>query len=143
MFDALIIVIAAAGWIALLIAPLRHRFCWVLARSCAVALAVGWIGLALSLGAQHLMLPFGPAAAAAALGDDPAARQLAALQMQAFSLFLGSWQVEDSKRHGIAHGWLVPCLILTALTGPLGLVAHIALRDVHKLRAPMAVRPAD
>lgn len=132
MLDELIVAVGAAGWAALLVAPLRHRFCWVLARSCAVALAAGWIGLAVWSGTDAVVPQLGLASLAAALEGDPAARQQAILQMQAFSLFLGSWQVEDSTRHAISHRWLAPCLILTALAGPLGLVVHIGLRDVRK-----------
>lgn len=132
MLDALIVAVAAVGWAALLVAPLRHRFCWVLARSCAVALSTGWIGLAAWSGTDTLVPQLGLVRLAAALEGDAAARQLAVLQMQAFSLFLGSWQVEDSTRHAISHRWLLPCLALTALAGPLGLVVHIGLRDVRK-----------
>jgi hypothetical protein len=36
----------------------------------------------------------------------------------AFDLFVGSWEVRDAQRIGIAHYLVVPCLVLTFLVGP-------------------------
>lgn len=46
----------------------------------------------------------------------------------AFDLFIGSWQVRDAQRHGIAHWMLLPSLVLTFLFGPGGLIVYFALR---------------
>ena len=46
----------------------------------------------------------------------------------AFDLFIGSWEVRDSERHGIHHLLVVPCLLLTFLLGPIGLVLYLAIR---------------
>jgi hypothetical protein len=46
----------------------------------------------------------------------------------AFDLFVGSWEVRDSVRQGIHHAWVVPCLVLTFLFGPVGLMLYLALR---------------
>jgi hypothetical protein len=46
----------------------------------------------------------------------------------AFDLFVGSWQLRDAKRLDIAHVQLIPCLLLTLLLGPIGLVCYFALR---------------
>lgn len=62
------------------------------------------------------------------------AGETALLQFQAFNLFVASWQVEDSPRHKIPHAWLLPGLIATAVTGPFGLLIHMAIRDAFKLR---------
>ena len=40
----------------------------------------------------------------------------------AFDLFTGSWLVRDSERLRIAHAYVVPCLLLTFLFGPAGLL---------------------
>jgi hypothetical protein len=45
-----------------------------------------------------------------------------------FDLFVGAWEVRDAQRRGIAHGWVVPCLLLTLMLGPSGLVAYLAVR---------------
>jgi hypothetical protein len=45
-----------------------------------------------------------------------------------FDLFVGSWELRDSQRRGIAHAWMVPVLLLTLMLGPAGLLAYMALR---------------
>ncbi|MDQ3685674.1 MAG: ABA4-like family protein [Acidobacteriota bacterium] len=46
----------------------------------------------------------------------------------AFDLFVGGWEVRDAERLGINHLLVVPCLILTFLLGPIGLLLYFILR---------------
>ena len=46
----------------------------------------------------------------------------------AFDLFIGSWEVRDSQRLGIAHYLVVPCLVLTFLFGPAGWLLYFLVR---------------
>ena len=52
----------------------------------------------------------------------------------AFDLFVGGWEVRDSQARGISHWFVIPCLILTFLLGPIGfLLYHIVrLAAPHK-----------
>lgn len=50
----------------------------------------------------------------------------------AFDLFVGSWEVRDSKRVGVHHLLVIPCLFLTFLMGPVGLLAYLLLRVALK-----------
>lgn len=52
----------------------------------------------------------------------------------AFDLFIGNWEVRDSAKYRIPHLAVVPCLILTFLFGPLGLLVYFALRAVLRRR---------
>lgn len=52
----------------------------------------------------------------------------------AFDLFIGSWELRDARRQGIGHLWLVPCLLLTFLLGPVGLLLYLTLRAVLRRR---------
>jgi len=45
-----------------------------------------------------------------------------------FDLFIGAWQVRDARRRGIPHLYVLPCLFLTLMAGPIGLLAYITLR---------------
>jgi hypothetical protein len=45
-----------------------------------------------------------------------------------FDLFVGAWEVRDAARRGISHWLVVPCLGLTLMLGPLGLLAYLAVR---------------
>ncbi len=52
----------------------------------------------------------------------------------AFDLFIGSWEVRDANRLGIRHWLVVPCLVLTFLFGPAGLLLYLAIRAGSKRR---------
>ncbi len=45
-----------------------------------------------------------------------------------FDLFVGAWEVRDARRRGVPHLAVVPCLILTLLLGPIGLMLYLAIR---------------
>lgn len=46
----------------------------------------------------------------------------------AFDLFTGSWMVRDARRLEISHVLIVPCLVLTLMFGPAGLLLYWILR---------------
>ena len=50
------------------------------------------------------------------------------LHYLAFDLFVGSWEVRDSRRVGVHHLLVIPCLFLTLMMGPVGLLAYLVLR---------------
>jgi len=43
-------------------------------------------------------------------------------------LFLGAWEVRDAQRLGVPHAYVIPCLIVTFLAGPIGLLVYFAVR---------------
>jgi hypothetical protein len=45
-----------------------------------------------------------------------------------FDLFVGAWEVRDSRRRGIPHLLVLPCLLFTLMFGPIGLCLYLALR---------------
>ncbi|HEX8368687.1 MAG TPA: ABA4-like family protein [Pyrinomonadaceae bacterium] len=46
----------------------------------------------------------------------------------AFDLFVGSWEVKDAQSRGISHWFVLPCLFLTFLLGPIGFLLYHILR---------------
>ena len=46
----------------------------------------------------------------------------------AFDLFVGSWEVKDAQENGISHWLVIPCLFLTFMLGPIGLLLYNILR---------------
>ena len=48
----------------------------------------------------------------------------------AFDLFIGAWMTEDAQRRGLSHWFVVPCLVLTLMFGPCGLLLYLVLRTV-------------
>lgn len=49
----------------------------------------------------------------------------------AFDLVAGSWILRDGQQRGIAHGWLVPCLLFCFMLGPTGLLLYVIVRAVR------------
>lgn len=49
----------------------------------------------------------------------------------AFDLFVGAWETRDAHERGISHWFVIPCLFLTFMLGPIGfLLYHIVRRIV-------------
>ncbi len=119
------------GWLALLAAPLARPRLVQVARLCAAAVC----GLYGALVVRGLVtgpgLPegagFGSLAAVEALMSTRGAILGGWAHFLAFDLFVASWQAEDAPRAGVPHGLLVPCLVLTLLAGPLGLLLYLLL----------------
>lgn len=51
-------------------------------------------------------------------------------------VFLGAWEVRDAQRLGVPHAYVIPCLILTFLAGPVGLLTYFAVRIAVVRRFP-------
>lgn len=49
----------------------------------------------------------------------------------AFDLFIGAWEVRKGREANIPFLLIIPCLVLTFLFGPAGLIAFLALRAVR------------
>ena len=62
----------------------------------------------------------------------------------AFDLFVGSWEVRDAQRVGVPHLLVVPCLFLTLMMGPVGLLCYLILRGAiaRRFRIPGEPREA-
>ena len=120
--------LALSGWLALLAAPLAPR--------AAQAVAAAAIPLVLSLAYAGLILAFwweapggfGSLAEVQALFTHPQIALAGWLHYLAFDLFLGAWEVRTARAEAIPHWAVVPCLILTFLFGPAGLLAFAILR---------------
>ncbi len=54
----------------------------------------------------------------------------------AFDLFVGRWAYLDGRERGVSPWLMAPVLLLTLMFGPLGLLAHLALRALPP-RAPV------
>jgi hypothetical protein len=56
-----------------------------------------------------------------------------------FDLFIGAWEVRDSQALGISHGIVVPCLALTFLFGPAGLLLYFLIRIARRRGAGLRI----
>jgi hypothetical protein len=120
--------LALAGWLALAASPPSRRWTprvWQL---------TGWVlPLLLALGYVALLLGhwgpggFGSLAEVQQLFERPGLLAAGWLHYLAFDLFVGTWIARDAARRALPHWALLPCLALTFLFGPAGLLAYAAL----------------
>jgi hypothetical protein len=75
---------------------------------------------------------FGSLAEVSALFDDPWLLLAGWVHYLAFDLFIGAWEVRDSQRMKIPHLLVVPCLLLTFVFGPIGLLMYLTLRGIRR-----------
>lgn len=119
--------LAALGWLLLVVAP-RWR----------VTQPVAGAGLPLAIAVVYLVLiarympgaqgGFGSLAEVATLFATPGLLLAGWVHYLAFDLFIGSWEVRDAARHQVPHLLVIPCLILTFLLGPIGLLVYMGVR---------------
>ena len=120
---------AVIGWMALLAAPVLGGRAVPVARIAAAVLALGYLALFVAApeGLRALARDYS-LAGIGALFTDPRALLLGWVHYLAFDLWVASWEVEEGRRIGLTH-WLVgPCVFLTIMLGPLGLLLFLAIR---------------
>jgi len=119
---------ALLGWLMLLAAPWLPR----LADRVAGHFIPGVLA-AVYLVALVLWMPgaeggFGSLSAVVAGFAVPGVAMTGWLHYLAVDLFIGGWQVRTAREDGIGHVWVVPCLVVTLLAAPVGLVLFLGLR---------------
>lgn len=136
--DSLFSIVSAAvlpGWLALACAPLGRARMVLAARVIAVLLA----GLYVSLLVTGLAGEGPPAGAGFSTLDgvrlllsSPQALLAGWVHYLVFDLWVGSWEAEDNS---LPHWQLLPCLALTFLAGPTGLLLYHLLKAGRKARS--------
>jgi hypothetical protein len=118
--------LALLSWIILAIAP---RWKWtsrIISGAVPLLLAVAYLVLI----AIFFRSPedFGSLAGVMKLFTNEWAALAGWIHYLAFDLFVGSWEVKDSQARGISHWFVIPCLFLTFMFGPIGLLLYSILR---------------
>lgn len=116
------------GWLLLIVVP-RWKWTERLISSCILPLLLA--ALYLYLGAAHLGKAqggFGSLAQVSRFFENPHLLLAGWIHYLAFDLFVGGWEAKDARRLGIPHLLVVPCLLLTLLFGPTGLLLYFVLR---------------
>lgn len=120
--------LALAGWVLLLFAPLMPKFTDAVAgHAIPVVLAVIYIAMLVA----HMPDSEGGFASlpeVMKLFTVPGLAMAGWLHYLAFDLFIGGWEVRTARRERIPHWLVLPCLVLTLLAGPIGLLLFLALR---------------
>jgi Domain of unknown function (DUF4281) len=125
--------LAVAGWLLLIILPKK-----------AIVQLVAGVVIPLVLSVGYLILIFlyfrGAEGGFSSLADVATLFQKQELLLAgwihylAFDLFIGAWETRDAQRSGLPHLVVVPCLVMTFMLGPIGLLFYFAIRTA-KLRA--------
>ena len=55
----------------------------------------------------------------------------------AFDLFIGGWELADSRERGVPHLLMLPLLFLTFIFGPIGLLSYLLLRLAFRKQQPL------
>jgi hypothetical protein len=128
---------AMSGWIALLASPWLGRAADRYASLVVPGvIAVAYTGLVLGFWTRAEG-GFGSLDDVARLFESRELLLAGWLHYLAFDLFVGAWEVRRARAAAIPHLALTPCLVLTFLFGPAGLLAFLML-----LAAFRAARPA-
>ncbi len=119
--------IAMAGWILLLAIPRSRR-----------GLTIAGTVIPLSLAAIYLVVfvlnvrgsqgGFSSLAGVAQLFENRWLLLAGWVHYLAFDLFIGAWETRDAMARGLSRLWLAPCLLMTFMLGPIGLLLYHATR---------------
>ena len=127
---------ALAGWAALVLAPLRRDWAVAGARIVAAALCGFYAALLVTGVASGHGLPPGASFTSLAgvriLLSSEAALLGGWVHYLAFDLFVGAWEAEDAPRRKVPHWLLLPCLALTFVAGPVGLLLYLLVRLIRR-----------
>jgi len=116
------------GWLLLVFAP-RWRWTTRLVTGVLLPALLGLLYLSLILtGWAGSEGGFGSLAEVRRLFDNPTLLLAGWVHYLAFDLFVGTWEVRDASKLGLPHLLVVPCLLLTFLFGPIGLLLYFVLR---------------
>ncbi|GLQ20609.1 hypothetical protein GCM10007854_15640 [Algimonas porphyrae] len=120
------------AWAMLILAP-RWRWTDRLVHSglYPVALGLAYLGFmicALIWGTNDAPVDFTTIDGIAAIFSHPFGLLTAWVHYLVFDLFVGMWEARDARRNGMNHFLLVPCLLLTFMAGPVGLLLYFILR---------------
>ena len=119
--------LAMIGWLILAILPKQPVMQIVSGVIIPLVLSVGYLFLI----AQNLRGAeggFGSLADVATLFQKQELLLAGWIHYLAFDLFIGAWETRDAQRNGIPHLVVIPCLIMTFMLGPIGLLFYFAIR---------------
>lgn len=126
------------AWLALALSPPSRRWtAWVWRLTGQVLpLALGVLYVVLLAGHWGGPGGFGSLQQVQLLFSRPGPLAAGWLHYLAFDLFVGTCIARHAATAGIAHGWVLPCLLLTFLFGPAGLLLYALVVTLHRRSLP-------
>jgi Domain of unknown function (DUF4281) len=125
--------LAGLGWLILIVVPKRPLAVHVAGVFFPLILAVMYLYF-IAMNIRGADGGFGSLADVATLFQKRELLLAGWIHYLCFDLFIGAWEVRDSQQHGIPHLVVIPCLIMTFMLGPIGLLFYFAIRSA-KIRS--------
>lgn len=126
--------VALVGWIVLALSPLKRGLAVLVARLLAAILCGGYAAVlvhALATGPVG-KIDFNSLDGVMAMLRTREAALAGWVHYLAFDLFVGAWEAETAPQARVPHWLLLPCLALTFVAGPVGLLAYLVVRAVRQ-----------
>src|SRR5689334_4503052 len=120
-------IIATVGWLMLAVVP-RQAFTQIIATViCPLLLALIYLYF-IAMHFRGAEGGFGSLADVSLLFQKPELLLAGWIHYLCFDLFIGAWEIRDSQKHGIPHLVVIPCLLMTFMLGPIGLLFYFLIR---------------
>ena len=119
--------LAMAGWVLLLAVPRNRRAMTMAGTVIPLTLAAIYLALFV-LHARGSQGGFSSLAAVAQLFENRWLLLAGWVHYLAFDLFIGAWETRDAMARRVPRLLLAPCLVLTFMLGPIGLLCYHAAR---------------
>ena len=127
--------IAMAGWIVLLVAsPFWMSFDKFVIGIIITLFAIVYIWLIAQSFSADDFEKFGSLNGVMELFTNRTAVTAGWVHYLAFDLFTGTWIKKNSIKYNISHWLLIPCLFLTFMLGPVGLLLYLLIRTIKAKR---------
>ncbi|CAN5434298.1 ABA4-like family protein [soil metagenome] len=120
--------IALIAWMVLIIFPYRPFTNKVLIGVVVTMLCIVYAVLVYQMLQPGDFKKFTTLEGVTALLSVPGAALAGWIHYLAFDLMTGLFIANNAAKHGIAYGWLLPCLVLTFMLGPVGLLLYFLFR---------------
>jgi hypothetical protein len=132
--------LALAGWLVLLLLPRRRIAMTVAGTVIPLTLAAIYL-LVFVLNARGSSGGFSSLSGVAQLFENRWLLLAGWVHYLAFDLFIGAWETRDAMAHGVSRLLLAPCLVMTFMLGPIGLLCYHTVRARSHQPLDVAVLP--
>jgi hypothetical protein len=129
-------VLAAVGWIFLILLPKRPLVVHVAGVFLPLVLALIYLYF-IAMHGPGADGGFGSLADVATLFGKRELLLAGWIHYLCFDLFIGAWELRDSQHNGIPHLVVIPCLVMTFMLGPIGLLFYFAIRTAKLKNATL------